>query len=87
MAMYLLDEPWYDDRANSIRTILPVLEIGTALATTTSHETTSMLRDFFEALKREDWRDWVLAAVKTEMDSWSMFEATAKTQSLLFNPA
>ena len=26
MAMYLLNEPWYSDRFNSIRTILPVLE-------------------------------------------------------------
>jgi hypothetical protein len=74
MALYLLNEPWYSDRANSIRTILPVLEVGTALAPNTNHEVTSMPRDFFEALVREDWRDWVLA-VKTEMDSWSMFEA------------
>jgi len=31
-------------------------------------------KDFFEALVREDWRDWV-SAVKAEMDSWNMFEA------------
>jgi hypothetical protein len=72
MALYLLNEPWYDDRANSIiRIILPVLEVGTALAPT---DGTSLPRDFFEALVREDWRDWVLA-VKTEMDSWNIFEA------------
>jgi hypothetical protein len=53
---------------------MPVLEVGTALAPVTSHETTSLPRDFFEALVREDWREWVLA-VKTEMDSWNMFEA------------
>ena len=74
MALYLLNKPWYDDRANSIRTILPVLEVGTALAPTDSHEKTSLQRDFFEALVREDWRDWVLA-VKTEMDSWNIFKA------------
>ncbi len=43
-------------------------------ASIASHDVTSMPWDFFEALVREDWRDWVLA-VKTEMDSWSMFEA------------
>jgi hypothetical protein len=74
MAMYLHNEPWYDDRANTIKTILPVLEVGTALAPVGHLESTSLPRDFFEALVREDWRDWVLA-VKTEMDSWSMFEA------------
>jgi hypothetical protein len=57
MAMYLLNEPWYDDRVNSIRTILPVLEIGTALAPIASLDVTSMPRDFFEALVREDCRD------------------------------
>ncbi len=40
----------------------------------TSDETTNLPRDFFEALIREDWRDWV-SAVKAEIDSWSMFEA------------
>jgi hypothetical protein len=68
MALYLLTEAWYDDRLNTIRMILPVLEVGAALAPVAGHETTSLPRDFFEALVREDWRDWVLA-VKTEMDS------------------
>jgi hypothetical protein len=74
MAMFLQNEPWFSDRMNSIKTILPVLEVGAALTPVASHETTSLPRDFFEALVREDWRDWVLA-VKTEMDSWNMFEA------------
>jgi hypothetical protein len=74
VALYLLTEPWYDDRLNTIGTILPVLEVGAALAPAGGNETTSLPKDFFEALVREDWRDWVLA-VKTEMDSWSMFEA------------
>jgi hypothetical protein len=74
IALYLLNEPWYDDRANTIRLILPVLEVGSALAPADGHGTTTLPKDFFEALIREDWRDWVLA-VKTEMDSWSMFEA------------
>ncbi len=74
VALYLLTEPWYDDRLNTIGTILPVLEVGAALAPAGGNETTSLPRDFFEALVREDWRDWVLA-VKTDIDSWSMFEA------------
>jgi hypothetical protein len=74
MAMFLQNEPWFSDRMDSIKTILPVLEVGAALTPVASHETTSLPRDFFEALVREDWRDWVLA-VKTEMDSWNMFEA------------
>jgi hypothetical protein len=74
MAMYLLDESWYCDKANSIRNILPVLEVGTAFTPADGTGTTTLPKDFFEALIREDWRDWLLA-VKTEMDSWSMFEA------------
>lgn len=34
-------------------------------------------RDFYEALLRDDWRDWV-QAVKNENDSWSMFEASSE---------
>ena len=34
-------------------------------------------KDFYEALLREDWRDWV-QAVKNENDSWAMFEAATK---------
>jgi hypothetical protein len=51
-------EPWYDDRLNRIGTILPVLEVGAALAPAGGNETTSLPRDFFEALVREDRRDW-----------------------------
>jgi hypothetical protein len=54
MALYLLNEPWYCDRINSIRTILPMLEVGTALAPNTGLDITSVPRDFFEALVRED---------------------------------
>jgi hypothetical protein len=34
-------------------------------------------RDFYEALLREDWRDWV-QAVKNENGSWAMFEASTE---------
>jgi hypothetical protein len=73
-ALYLCNEPWFNDRTNCTRTILPILEVGTALAPATGDEATNLPKDFFEALIREDWREWV-SAVKTEMDSWNMFEA------------
>ena len=73
-ALYLLSEPWFDDQTNNIKMILPILEVGSALTPATGDDVTNLPRDFFEALVREDWREWV-SAVKTEMDSWSMFEA------------
>ncbi len=30
MALYLANEPWFDDRGRSIRMILPILEVGSA---------------------------------------------------------
>jgi hypothetical protein len=74
MALYRMPDPSFDDTLNEIRTILPVLEVGSALAPSANDEIGNVPKDFFEALVREDWRDWVLA-VKTEIDSWSMFEA------------
>ena len=74
MALYRMPDPSFNDTLNDIRTILPVLEVGSALAPSANDEIGNVPKDFFEALVREDWRDWVLA-VKTEIDSWSMFEA------------
>ena len=31
LALYLVNEPWFDDRGSSIRMILPILEVGSAL--------------------------------------------------------
>jgi hypothetical protein len=74
LALYLVNEPWFDDRGSSIKMILPILEVGSALTQAADNDATSLPKDFFEALVREDWRDWV-SAVKAEMDSWNMFEA------------
>ena len=74
MALYRISDPSFDYSLKSIRTILSVLEVGSALSPVAPDETSNVPRDFFEALVREDWRDWV-SAVKTEIDSWSMFEA------------
>jgi hypothetical protein len=56
-------------------TILPILAVGEALSQSSGDGTESWPKDFYEALLRDDWRDWV-QAVKTEIDSWSMFEAS-----------
>ena len=74
LALYLVNEPWFNDRGSSIRMILPILEVGSALTPAEGNDATTVPKDFFEALVREDWRDWV-SAVKAEMDSWNMFEA------------
>lgn len=44
--------PWFDDRTNCTRTLLPILEIGSALAPAASDEMTNLPRDFFEALMK-----------------------------------
>ena len=64
MALYRISDPSFDDSLKSIRTILPVLEVGSALSPVAFDETSNVPRDFFEALVREDWRD-CLSAVKT----------------------
>ena len=58
-------------------TILPILSVGEALSQSNDDKVESWPKDFYEALLREDWRDWV-QAVKNENDSWAMFEAATK---------
>ncbi len=41
-ALYLLSEPWFDDAANCTATLLPILEIGSALAPAANDETTNL---------------------------------------------
>jgi hypothetical protein len=53
-------------------TILPIMEVGRAI--TTSEIGGTHPRDFYEALVRPDWREWV-QAVKDEMESWTAFQA------------
>jgi hypothetical protein len=55
-------------------TILPILSVGEALSQS-SGEGKESWPPFYEALLRDDWRDWV-QAVKNEIDSWAMFEAS-----------
>jgi hypothetical protein len=53
---------------------MATLEIGSALKRSEESEESSWPRDFFEALVRDDWREWVLA-VQKENESWRTFEA------------
>jgi hypothetical protein len=48
------------------------MEVGRAI--TTSEIGGTHPRDFYEALVRPDWREWV-QAVKDEMESWTAFQA------------
>ena len=58
-------------------TILPILAVGAALSQPNPNGKDNWPRDFYEALLRDDWRDWV-QAVKNETDSWSMLEASTE---------
>ena len=69
-------EPKYNGKITK-ETILPILSVGTALSPQSGKETSNWPRDFYEALLRDDWRDWV-QAVKNEIDSWAMFEASTE---------
>jgi hypothetical protein len=53
-------------------TILPIMEVRGAI--TASGWGGTHPRDFYEALVRPDWREWV-QAVKDEMESWTSFQA------------
>ncbi len=57
--------------------VLPVLEVGKQVSNA-EHDYGyggSYPKDFYEALIRPDWRQWV-EAVKSENDSWLAFQAS-----------
>ena len=70
------EEPRLFSKINN-ETILPILSVGGALSQSQDNSMGSWPKDFYEALLRDDWRDWV-QAVKNENDSWSMFEASSE---------
>jgi len=70
------EEPRLFDKINK-ETILPILAVGEALSQPADDSKGSWPKDFYEALLRDDWRDWV-QAVKNENDSWAMFEASTE---------
>jgi hypothetical protein len=70
------EEPKLFDKVNK-ETILPILSVGVALSQSPDDSKGSWPKDFYEALLRDDWRDWV-HAVKNENDSGAMFEASTE---------
>jgi hypothetical protein len=71
-----VEEPRLFDKIDK-ETILPILSVGGALSQPQDTSEGSWPMDFYEALLRDVWRDWV-QAVKNENDSWSMFEASSE---------
>ncbi len=69
------EEPRYNSRISK-DTILPILAVGSQLSQPSPVGKDSWLKDFYEALLRDDRRDWT-QAVKNENDSWGMFEASS----------
>ena len=59
----------------SVETILTVLGDTTELKTRPEDQEGNWPSNFFEALVRSDWREWV-SAVKKEIDGWNLNEAT-----------
>ena len=76
---------WCEDRekvetpcgnlTSKILSLLPILEVGSSLSSDNDEFGGSVPKDFYEALVRPDWRQWV-EAVKSENDSWNMFGAS-----------
>jgi hypothetical protein len=58
-----------------VEAMFPVLEVGSQLTESDLNTNGNWPRDFIEALIRPDWRLWV-EAVKSENESWEVFEAT-----------
>jgi hypothetical protein len=61
----------------SIEAMFPILEVGSQLTESDPNANGNWPKDFIEALIRPDWRSWV-EAVKSENESWAVFEATVE---------
>ena len=60
-----------------IDTVMSILELGGVPEFETKAQKTSWPKDFFEALLRDDWRDWV-ESIKKEQDGWNDNDATTE---------
>ena len=69
---------WYK-KAQTFYTIMATLEVGNALKRSEENEESNWPKDFFEALVRSDWREWVVA-VQKENDSWRTFNASEEVR-------
>jgi len=69
---------WYK-RSQTFYSIMATLEVGCALKRADENEEANWPKDFFEALVRTDWRDWVVA-VQKENESWRTFDASGEVR-------
>jgi hypothetical protein len=69
---------WYK-KSQTFYTIMAALEVSCALKKSEESEESSWPKDFFEALVRDDWRNWV-EAVQKENESWRTFDASAEVR-------
>jgi hypothetical protein len=69
---------WYK-KSQTFYSVMATLEVGSALKRSEESEEASWPKDFFEALVRNDWRDWVVA-VQKENESWRTFGASEEVQ-------
>jgi hypothetical protein len=77
-AMVLYEGEWYK-RKTSLMTVMAALEVGSVLKKSGESEEASWPKDFFEALVRNDWRDWV-EAVQKENEGWRTFDACSEVK-------
>ncbi len=78
VAMMLYKKEWCKKKT-SLDTIMATLEVGCALKKSEESEESSWPKDFFEALVRNDWREWV-DAVQKENESWRTFNASGEVK-------
>jgi hypothetical protein len=74
VAMVSYKGNWYQ-KSQTFYTIMASLETGSALKKSEEDEEASWPKDFFEAMVRSDWREWV-EAVQKENESWKTFNAS-----------
>ena len=60
-----------------IDAIMSVLELGGVPDFESKAQKTSWPKDFFEAMMRDDWRDWI-ESIKKEQDGWNDNDATTE---------
>jgi len=78
VATILHQNKWYKKKTN-VFTMMAVLEVGCALKRSEESEESSWPKDFFEALIRQDWREWV-EAIRKEIESWRTFNAAEEVE-------
>ena len=69
---------WYK-KSQTFYSIMATLEVGCALKRSEEDDEANWPKDFFEALVRNDWRDWV-TAVQKENEGWRTFDAAEEVR-------